>query len=154
MFGFSLLTLKQFFGTLYHYNREMKDKGLNASRIPTFFIFVASYIFVLSSVDHKERRFYAPITQLACMCQAYGFIQLFTFVRVLQNNNLPITAKIFGKLIMYAAICIHVRDANDYVTSFFFFGGVSNTMLEPNLIFSGKSPHLYKNGDMSDPNNF
>ena len=62
LFGFSLLTLKQFFGTLYHYNRAMRDKGLKASRIPTFFIFVASYIYVLSSVDHKERRFYAPIT--------------------------------------------------------------------------------------------
>ena len=88
------------------------------------------------------------------MCQAYGFIQLFTFVKVLQNNNLNLTAKVFGKLLMYAAIGVHLRDANDYVTSFFFFGGISNTMLEPNLIFSGKSPHLYKNGDMSDPNNF
>jgi len=55
---------------------------------------------------------------------------------------------------MYGAICIHLLDANEYVSSFFNFGGISNTMLDPNHIFSGKSPHLYKNGDMSDPNNF
>ena len=45
----------------------MKKRGIKKSKIPTFMIYIVTYLFVLSIVDHKERRFYAPITQLAAM---------------------------------------------------------------------------------------
>lgn len=67
-FGFSLITVKQLSGTLYAYNREMREKGMQRSQIPTLLVYVVTMVFMLSSVDHKERRFYAPITQLACLC--------------------------------------------------------------------------------------
>jgi hypothetical protein len=73
-FGFSLIAVKQLSGTLYAYNREMREKGMQRSQIPTLLVYVVTMVFMLSSVDHKERRFYAPITQLACLCQAYAYV--------------------------------------------------------------------------------
>lgn len=40
----------------------MTKRGIRKSRIPICMIYIVTYLFVLSIVDHKERRFYAPIT--------------------------------------------------------------------------------------------
>ena len=45
-------------------------------------------------------------------------------------------------------------DAFKYATCYSHFRGVINSMLEPYLVFTGRTPHLYKNFDFSDKNNF
>jgi hypothetical protein len=61
LFGLSLLTVQTYFGALKHFN----SNG-GKSRIPSVFIYIVTYLFVLSKVDHKELRFYAPVAQLGC----------------------------------------------------------------------------------------
>jgi hypothetical protein len=45
------------FGSLDTFHKKSKYK----SKIPGIFVFMVSYITILSMVDHKERRFYAPV---------------------------------------------------------------------------------------------
>jgi len=49
------------FGSLPHYNEEMEGQNIRKSRIPSIFIYIFTYLLVLSKVDHKELRFYAPV---------------------------------------------------------------------------------------------
>ena len=72
----------------------------------------------------------------------------------MKSKRFNSTARITGNLLKYGAIFIMLWDANDYLTSFFFFGGVTHSALERNLIFNGQTPHLYKDFDMSNPENF
>lgn len=65
--GFCLLSVRQLFGSLKYLNRAMKRNGLPRSHIPTLFVYVTSMLYILSTVDHKERRFCTPIVQLACL---------------------------------------------------------------------------------------
>ena len=51
-------------------------------------------------------------------------------------------------------MAVMVWDANSFLCSPFAFGGVTHTMLEPNLVFNGRTPHLYADGDMSNPAGF
>lgn len=74
LFGLSLLTVRQMSGSL----------GPQLSKMPIFLIYIAVYLYMLSKVEHKERRFYAPIIQLAVLFQAYG---LYYFWELVRNIN-------------------------------------------------------------------
>ena len=58
--------------------------GPQLSKIPIFLIYIAVYLYMLSKVEHKERRFYAPVMQLAVLFQAYG---LYYFWELVQDIN-------------------------------------------------------------------
>lgn len=57
LFGLSLFTVQQMCGSLKAFNANVNG----ASRIPSLFVFIIAYLTVLSMVDHKELRFYAPL---------------------------------------------------------------------------------------------
>jgi hypothetical protein len=65
-----------------------------------------------------------------------------------------INASVVGVSIKMTAIVLMVLNSFVYWTCQFHFKGSYNSMLEPYLIFNGRSPHLYKNFDNSSPNNF
>jgi hypothetical protein len=62
-------------GSLKSFNHKVEG----ASRIPSIFTFIVACLTVLSAVDHKELRFYAPVAQIGCFAQAYGIVQLWQF---------------------------------------------------------------------------
>jgi hypothetical protein len=45
-------------------------------------------------------------------------------------------------------------NAKGYIIHMLFFSGPLNSMLEPYLIFNGRTPHLYMDGNMSNPESF
>eukprot|EP00356_Strombidium_inclinatum_P012985 CAMPEP_0170499278 /NCGR_PEP_ID=MMETSP0208-20121228/30828_1 /TAXON_ID=197538 /ORGANISM="Strombidium inclinatum, Strain S3" /LENGTH=307 /DNA_ID=CAMNT_0010776769 /DNA_START=284 /DNA_END=1207 /DNA_ORIENTATION=+ len=47
------------------------------SRIPSFFVFTAASLTVLSTVDHKELRFLSPLVQLGCLSEGFVLAQGF-----------------------------------------------------------------------------
>ena len=47
-----------------------------------------------------------------------------------------------------------IFDSNVYLKSFFTYGGPMHSGFEPNLVFNGKTPHLYLDGNMSNPESF
>ena len=58
LFGLSLFTVHQVCGSLKSFNTKVEG----ASRIPSILTFIVACLTVLSMVDHKELRFYAPVT--------------------------------------------------------------------------------------------
>ena len=70
----------------------MSAKG---SKIPTIFIYTITYLAVLSKVDHKELRFYAPIAQLGCMSQAVSYTEIYTFLGKYSYLMKPIVTLLF-----------------------------------------------------------
>ena len=55
----------------------------------------------------------------------------------------------------YAAQIIFLVDMIKYVyASSLSYTGITYTMLEPYLIFNGRTPHLYTDGNMSNPDSF
>ena len=61
LFGLSLLTIQQLFGGLEYYNSACATAKCQATKIPFVFVYSITYVLVLSSLDHKELRFYTPI---------------------------------------------------------------------------------------------
>ena len=57
-------------------------------------------------------------------------------------------------ILKYTVQIIMFIDSFKYATCYSHFRGVINSMLEPYLIFTGRTPHLYKNFDSTDKNNF
>ena len=108
----------------------MEEAGLGVSTIPSIFIYITTYLAVLSKVDHKELRFYAPVAQLGCFAQAYGCIQ---FWRI----------KGLRPVFRLAVILIMVVDGVKLIFSIIQYQGIYYSMLEPYNIFNGRSPHLY-----------
>ena len=86
LFGFALLTIQQLHGNL--------RLPVN-SRIPCFFIYSVTTIAMLSSVPHKEARFYSPVIQLACMYQGFAY----TFIHNMITSQ-PLL-KFLRKLLLY-----------------------------------------------------
>ena len=61
LFGLSLISVKQMLGTLHHFNRACAVEDLGKpTRIPVFLVYSMTYLYVLSSIDHKEHRFLTP----------------------------------------------------------------------------------------------
>ena len=105
--------------------------------MPSLLVFSITYVFVLSIVDHKERRFYAPVAQLGCFSQAFAFDQLYRL------SFMPVV------LLKFGSSAIMVIDGLKYIFAFLQYRGLYYSMLEPYLIFNGYSPHLYS----KDPTN-
>ena len=103
---------------------------MNISRIPSIFIYISTYLAVLSKVDHKELRFYAPVAQLGCFAQAYGCIQFWRIKKL---------RPVF-RLVM---ILIMAVDGVKLIFSIIQYQGIYYSMLEPYDIFTGRSQHLH-----------
>lgn len=70
LFGLCLFTVNQMCGSLKCYNANVQG----ASRIPSLITFITACLTVLSMVDHKELRFYAPVAQIGCFAQGYALV--------------------------------------------------------------------------------
>ena len=114
------------------------EKG---SRIPSIIIYSLTYLAVLSKVDHKELRFYAPIAQLGCLSQALSYTEIHDFV-----------AKRYRGIFRLVVILLFVVDGIKYTFSFVQYGGIYYSMMEPYNIFNGRTHHLYdENGLYMEP---
>ena len=109
------------FGSLEQYHKKNKYK----SRIPGIFVFIVTYLIILSMVDHKERRFYAPVAQLGCFAQGYTYSQLWKF-------------KKFRPLMKLILVTLMTIDGVKFFFAIKFFGGTYHSMLEPYLLFNDR----------------
>lgn len=117
LFGLCFLTVRQLFGNLRNYN----ESG-GSSRIPSILIYIVTYLAILSSVDHKELRFYAPVAQLGCFAQGYAFVQIWNIKRA-------------RPLFKYLTTLLMAVDGIKLIWSLICYSGIYYSMQEPYLLF-------------------
>lgn len=125
LFGICYFTVQQVSGSLKPYHKKKKYN----SKIPGIFLYLLTYILILSMVDHKERRFYAPVAQLGCFAQGYAYTQFWKVKKIR-----PVLKHIFTTIM--------VVDGIKLFYALKFYTGMYHSMLEPYLVFNGRYDKL------------
>ena len=119
-------------GSLHHFNQNCKDMKVKPTKIPFIFVYSITYIAVLSSLDHKELRFYTPVIQLGCLSQGYMYEQLY----ILSKN---VT---WHKTVKFLVITLMMVQHVKFIGAMWQYPNQYWSMLDQYVVLNQRSPHI------------
>ena len=81
-------------------------------------------------------------------------MELFKIVKYLRNRKCLLMANFMGKSIKIFVMISLIKDTYDHCKRDLEITRPLESMLELYHVFNGRTPHLYKDGNFSDPNSF